>query len=214
MDTTAFFDLDYTLLNISSSVVYVKESLKQRRLPLWLLGVAAAQYKIQGDFGQAHARLIPYVGRHGRAQAAPFFTRLVNDKILPHLTLAGQAKIAWHQAQGQRVVIISASIEELVRPIAAHLGVDYLCSRLAVQADRYTGQLEGPVCHGPGKIYWAKTWAAQNGLDFSQTIGYFYTDSSSDLPLLELAAHPVAVNPSRKLAKIARARGWTIEKFY
>jgi phosphoserine phosphatase len=94
------------------------------------------------------------------------------------------------------------------------LGPDYLCTRLAVQDDRYTGRLDGPLCYGPAKVYWAKKWINENRLDFPQAIGYFYTDSSSDLPLLELAARPIAVNPSRKLAKIATARGWAIEKFY
>jgi HAD superfamily hydrolase (TIGR01490 family) len=193
------------------------ESFKQGRAPLWVLGYIGLSYKLSWlDFGQAHGRLIRYVARHGRAEAAPFFENMVADKILPHLTPAGRTKIEWHQEQGHRVVIISASIEELVKPVAQHLslGEDYLCTHLAVQDGVYTGELEGPLCYGPGKIHWAKAWAAKNGLDFPATVGYFYTDSSSDLPLLEMAEHPIAVNPSRKLAKIAAAKGWAIEHFY
>ena len=55
---------------------------------------------------------------------------------------------------------------------------------------------------------------AWNGLDFPQTVGYFYSDSASDVPLMELADQPIAVNPSKKLAQIAKQRGWQIEKFY
>jgi HAD superfamily hydrolase (TIGR01490 family) len=217
MTTTAFFDLDYTLLSISSGLTYVKESVKQHRTPLWVVGYIALSYKLRWlDFGQAHGRLITYVGRHGRAETAQFFDDLVTKKILPYLTAAGQAKIEWHKAQGHRVVIISASIEELVKPVAAHLGLgeDYLCTHLTMQNDHYTGELDGPLCYGSGKIHWAREWAAKNGLNFPETVGYFYTDSSSDLPLLEMADHPVAVNPSRKLAKIAAARGWKVERFY
>ena len=124
MTTTAFFDLDYTLLSTSSGLTYIKESLKQRRTPLWVVGYIALSYKLRWlDFGQAHGRLITYVGRHGRAEAAQFFDDLVMKKILPYLTAAGQAKIEWHKAQGHRVVIISASIEELVKPVAEHLGL-------------------------------------------------------------------------------------------
>jgi phosphoserine phosphatase len=94
------------------------------------------------------------------------------------------------------------------------LGDDYLCTHLSRQGDKYTGELDGPLCYGPGKIEWAKIWAAKNGLDFPETVGYFYSDSSSDVPLMELADHPIAVNPSKKLAKIAEHRGWSIEKFY
>ena len=111
---------------------------------------------------------------------------------------------------------LSASIEEIVRPVAEYLGLgeDYLCTRLAVQNDRYTGQLDGPLCYGPGKVYWAEQWAIKNNLEFPPPHSYFYTDSSSDLPLLELVTQPVPVNPSRKLANIAAARGWSIERFY
>jgi len=215
MTTTAFFDLDYTLLNTSSGMTYIKECLKQRRLPLWLLGYVSLSYQLKRlDFGQAHARLITHIGRQGQTEAARFFEKLAADKILPRLTQAGQAKIAWHHRQGHQVVIISASIDELVKPVAAHLGLDYLCTHLAAQNDHYTGGLGGPMCYGPGKVHWVKEWAAKNKLNFPQAIGYFYSDSVSDLPLLELAAQPVAVNPSRQLAKIARARGWPIERFY
>lgn len=217
MSTVAFFDLDYTLLNASSGMLYIQEALKQRRLPLWVIGHTFLGYQLKRlDFGQAHGRLITYVGRPGQRETANFFAEWVPRRLLPRLTAAGQAKIAWHKRQGHRVVILSASIEEIVRPVAEYLGLgqDYLCTHLAVQDDRYTGQLEGPLCYGPGKVYWAEQWAIKNNLEFPPPHSYFYTDSSSDLPLLELVTQPVPVNPSRKLAKIAAARGWSIERFY
>lgn len=217
MSTVAFFDLDYTLLDTSSGLIYLKEIIKQRRAPLWYVGQIGFRYQLKLlDFGQTHARLITYVGRHGRTEAAKFFESRVTGQILSRLTAAGKAKIEWHKNQGHRVVIISASIEEIVKPVAEHLGLgqDYLCTRLAVENDHYTGELDGPLCYGPGKVYWARKWAAKNKLEFPEAAGYVYTDSASDLPLLETAAHPIAVNPSRKLAKIAAARGWPIERFY
>jgi HAD superfamily hydrolase (TIGR01490 family) len=217
MTTVAFFDLDYTLLDTSSGIVYLKEIIRQRRVPVWTLGHLALTYQLgRLNFGQTHARLMAHVGRQGQAEATRFFEAWVKYKLLPRLTQTGQERIDWHRQEGHRVVIISASIKEIVRPVAQYLGLgqDYLCTKLAVKNNHYTGELDGPLCYGPGKVYWAKSWAHQNGLDFQRSVGYFYTDSSSDLPLLELAAHPVAVNPSRKLARIARARGWQIEHFY
>ena len=110
------------------------------------------------------------------------------------------------------MVIISASIEEIVKPVAQYLelGQDYLCTWLAVQDDRYTGHLEGPLCYGPGKIQWAKTWLAENQLDFPQAINYFYTDSSTDLPMLERVGHPRVVNPDPILRFRAMAKRWRI----
>ena len=217
MTTTAFFDLDYTLLDTSSGWLYLKEIIRQRRIPLWALGYISIGYQLKVfDFGQTHIRLISHVGKQGYEEASGFFEKWVARKLLPRLTPAGKAKIDWHKDQGHRVVIISASIKEIVEPVARHLGLgdDYLSTRLAVQNNHYTGQLDGPLCYGRGKVHWAKKWATQNKLDFPESIGYFYTDSSSDLPLLELASQPVAVNPSRKLTKIATDRNWPIEQFY
>lgn len=213
--TIAFFDLDYTLLDTSSGLLYIREIVRQRRIPLWRVGYIGLIYKMGLlKSGQAHSRLITHVARLGREEAARFFAEWVPRQIFPHLTQPGKTRIEWHQEQGHRVVIISASITEIVRPVAEHLGVDYLSTRLATENGYYTGQLTGPDCYGPGKLYWARQWAAANGLDFEQAAGYFYTDSASDLPLLEAVAHPVAVNPSGKLARIATARGWPIEQFY
>jgi HAD superfamily hydrolase (TIGR01490 family) len=217
MSTVAFFDLDYTLLDTSSGLLYIREALKQRRLPLWLVSHIFLRYQLkQLDFGQAHGRLINHVGRYGQSEAAQFFAEWIPRRLLPRLTAAGQAKIAWHKSQGHRVVILSASIEEIVKPVAEHLGLgeDYLCTHLAVQNDRYTGQLDGPLCYGLGKVYWAEQWTLRNNWKFPPPTSYFYTDSASDLPLLEIVTYPIPINPSRKLAKIAAARGWSIEKFY
>lgn len=215
MSIAAFFDLDYTLLDTSSGMLYIREALKQRRLPWWVIGQVGLRYQLKRlDFGQAHAHLIGHVGRQGRSEAVQFFAEWLPRRLFPRLTQTGQAKIKWHKEQGHRVVILSASIEEIVKPVAEYLGLgaDYLCTRLAVENDRYIGQLSGPLCYGPGKVFWARQWAEENNIDLGNS--YFYTDSSSDLPLLELVGYPVPVNPSRKLAKIAAIRGWPVERFY
>lgn len=217
MSTIAFFDLDHTLLNTSSGIHYAKEIIRQRRAPVWLVAQVGLRYQLKLlDFGQAHTHLIKWVGQRGQVETDEFFKQWVPRQLFPRLVPGGRAKIKWHLDQGHRVVILSASIEEIVRPVAEHLGLgqDYLCTRLAVENGRYTGVLDGPLCYGPGKVEQVKQWLANNKLPFPDAAGYFYTDSSSDLPLLEMVAHPVAVNPSRKLAKIARARGWEIERFY
>lgn len=215
MTPIAFFDLDYTLLDTSSGLMYVRQIVRQRKAPLTVVGWLTLLYQLKRiSFAEAHARLIRHVGKAGVAETQPFFDGWVHEKLLPHLTEAGRAKIGWHQQQGHRVVIISASITEIVRPVAAHLSLDYLSTRLETQANRYTGAVAEPPCYGAGKVHWAKQWCHAQRLEFSQAAGYLYTDSASDLPLLEQVRHPVAVNPSRKLARIATERGWPIEMFY
>jgi HAD superfamily hydrolase (TIGR01490 family) len=217
MSAVAFFDLDYTLLDASSGIIYIRESLRQNRLPLWVVTWIGAQYQLKLiDYGEAHARIIKYTGRAGYHLTKEFFNEWVARRLFLRLSPKGLEKIAWHQQQGHQVVIISASIEEIVKPVAEFLGLgsDYLCTRLSVENGHYTGTLDGPLCYGTGKVILARKWAKDNGLEFPECVKYFYTDSSSDMPLLELAKHPVAVNPSRKLARIAKNRNWPIEKFY
>jgi HAD superfamily hydrolase (TIGR01490 family) len=217
MTTLAFFDLDYTLLSASSSLNYVRELIRQRRVPLKVVAQIGLNYQLRRlDLAQAHAQLITYAGKSGYQATKEFFDEWVPRRLFPRLAPVGKARIEWHQQQGHRVVIISASIEEIIRPIAGHLGLgsDYLCTHLATDGEQYTGALAGPPCYGHGKVHWVKDWFQQNAFKFPEAIGYFYSDSSSDLPLLEIANRPVAVNPSRKLSKIAKSRHWAIEYFY
>ena len=75
----------------------------------------------------------------------------------------------------------------------------------------YTGRLAEPFCYGPGKALAMEKVARHEGYDLSRS--YAYTDSISDLPMLESVGHPVAVNPDRRLEAVARERGWPIIEF-
>ena len=98
--------------------------------------------------------------------------------------------------------------------MAAYLGFpgQFVCTHLVSEDGRLTGEVMPPVCYGPGKVVWGERFAAEHGVDLSAS--YFYTDSISDLPLLERVGQPVAVNPDPRLRRLARKRGWPIESFY
>jgi phosphoserine phosphatase len=83
---------------------------------------------------------------------------------------------------------------------------------LVIVDDRMTGEVVDPPCYGEGKITWAQRYAAEH--DGILAEAYFYTDSYSDQPLLELVGHPIAVNPDTRLRRLAQKRSWPIEKFY
>ena len=74
---------------------------------------------------------------------------------------------------------------------------------------RFTGRLEGPFCHGRGKV--ARLWVELGTADLSGATAY--SDSMSDLPLLTAAGAPVAVNPDRRLRREARTQGWPVLTF-
>ena len=137
-----------------------------------------------------------------------------SEDVLPHLSDGGQKRVAEHKEKGHVVAIVSGSTQYAVGPLAAHLGIpgQYVCTHLESRDGRLTGRVVPPVCFGPGKIVWAERFAAEYGVDLSSS--YFYTDSISDLPLLERVRYPVAVNPDPRLRRLARKRGWPVERFY
>ncbi len=73
------------------------------------------------------------------------------------------------------------------------------------------GKVIKPLCYGPGKVYWASKWLEEKKLSMAES--YFYTDSFSDLDLLERVRYPVAVNPDRKLKSVALKRHWPVKEF-
>ena len=119
---------------------------------------------------------------------------------------------AHHRAEGRLLVLVSASPVEIVAPLADHLGVDeYVATTPMIDAEgRYTGEVEF-YAHGPGKAEAILRLAHELGLDLAGS--WAYTDSATDLPMLELVGHPVAVNPDRDLRREAEKRGWLILEF-
>jgi HAD superfamily hydrolase (TIGR01490 family) len=105
---------------------------------------------------------------------------------------------------------VSASPIELVSRIATALGLEgAVTTRSELDDDgRYTGQLTGEFCYGAGKVIEIEKLAAERGYDLERCAAY--SDSISDLPMMERVGNAVAVNPDRELRELARERGWRI----
>jgi HAD superfamily hydrolase (TIGR01490 family) len=117
-----------------------------------------------------------------------------------------------HQAQGRRVYLVTASPEEIVEPLAGYLDVDgYIGTRSRIDENgRYAGEIEF-YAYGPHKAEAILDVATREGIDLAAS--YAYSDSATDIPMLEVVGHPVAVNPDRELARTALARGWEVQTF-
>jgi phosphoserine phosphatase len=117
-----------------------------------------------------------------------------------------------HRAAGRSVYIVSAAPAEIVEPLARHLGVDGAIASQAEVDDsgRYTGHMER-YAYGPAKAELMRQVADRDGIDLLAS--WAYSDSVTDLPMLEAVGHPVAVNPDRALRRIARVRGWDVRRF-
>ena len=204
MVRAAFFDLDKTILDTSSNVAlsgpFIEAGLMSRR-------TAITSFLVQ----------LPYLlsgadeSRMGRGWNAAFLEATVEDAlertIAPVCYAQALRRIAYHKSIGDVVVIASASVEQVVRPIATMLGADeVLASKAAVDED---GCFTGEVTHfnqAQGKADACEALARSRGWDLSECSAY--SDSVSDAPLLRLVGHPYAVNPDRALREIAEREGW------
>ncbi|MCK5751438.1 MAG: HAD-IB family hydrolase, partial [Mycobacterium sp.] len=119
--------------------------------------------------------------------------------------------IAGHRARGHDVVIVSASGVEMVEPIGEMLGVStVLASRMLVADGRYTGEMDF-YCYGDAKVRAMRELAERAGYDLTQC--FAYSDSVTDLPMLDAVGHPTAGNPDRALRRAASGRGWPVVTF-
>ena len=126
-----------------------------------------------------------------------------------HLFQEARDQVNRHREQGHKVVLLTGGLFEMVVPLGELLQADeVMASRCGVSAGRFTGELSSGPLSGTAKAEAAEAWATQSGVDLSES--YAYADDMSDLPLLELVGHPVAVNPERRLEKLARSRGWPV----
>jgi HAD superfamily hydrolase (TIGR01490 family) len=133
----------------------------------------------------------------------------LQEKIVPIILPAAQRLIESHRDREHTLVIITATNSFITRPIAALLGItNLLATEPEIVGGRYTGQVAGIPCFREGKVERLSAWLSENRQDLRES--WFYSDSHNDLPLLELVANPVAVNPDITLARHAGQRAWPI----
>jgi len=214
----AFFDMDHTVLSASSGLLYIRYLRRIGYLPWWRwvrilswVGLYAAGFL---DFPHLMGRLMAQVAGAGEAEAWRLSDAWFQAMLRDYIAAGARERIAWHRAQGHHVAIVSAATPYAVRPVAQALALQdaYLATRLEILDGHFTGKVLSPACYGAGKVILTHNYATTHGLDLAHS--YFYSDNHRDLPLLEAVGHPVAVNPSRKLARIAAVRGWPVERFY
>ena len=215
----AFFDLDKTVIARSSTLAFVRPlhraGLLKRRTML-KAAVAQAVYRTLGADQRQLDRVRDQLVSLSKGWKADRIRRLVQeavDEVISPLVYAeALALMEEHRRAGREVVIVSVSPEEVVRPLARYLGVDHvIATRSAVdQEGRYAGELDF-YATGPGKVEAIRRLARQWDLDLERC--FAYSDSSADLPMLEVVGRPVAVNPDRQLRDTAAQRGWPVVEF-
>lgn len=214
----AFFDLDKTIIAGSSALAFsrpfLREGLISRRAAL-RSGYAQLLLLLAGadeDTTELLRRQITELCAGWKVeQVRAIVADTLHEVVEPLVYAEATQLIATHRAQGDEVVVLSASGLEVVEPISALVGVDRcVATRMAVKDGRYTGEIEHYL-YGEQKAQAARQIAAERGYRLEDC--YAYTDSITDLPLLEAVGHPVAVNPDRALRRLAQERGWRVLTF-
>ena len=150
-------------------------------------------------------------GIRGKTESdiAAFAERWYRDEIRKFIVPAVRSILEEHRAAGHSIALLSSTTSYLAEPLSRDLDVhDLLVTRLEISEGRFTGKPILPICYGAGKIEYARDYLQDRGISLDNT--YFYTDSITDLPLLELVGFPRIVAPDRLLRRKAKASGWPI----
>ncbi len=214
----AFFDLDKTIIARSSALAFSRPfyegGLINRRSVL-RSGYAQFVYLVGGADHDQMERMRRYLSE----QAAGWHVQTVKDIVAetihhivdPLVYDEAVNLIEQHHLDGHDVVIVSTSGLEVVGPIGEMLGADRVIATRMVQQDgRYTGEIEF-YAYSANKAAAIQELAEQEGYDLDAS--YAYSDSSTDIPMLEAVGHPYAVNPDRALRRAATERGWEVLDF-
>lgn len=214
----AIFDLDKTILATSSALA-MHGPLRRAGLLSWSDALASTfvqlPYLLFGEGDQRNARIKAQLGRisHGwhMESVREIVVAATESALRPLCYVDALDEIAVHHAAGHAVVIASASPEPLVEPLAALLDADFvLATKVQIVDGHLTGELDD-FNHGRVKALAVERLATSQGWDLKQC--WAYSDSISDLPLLEVVGRPVTVNPDRLLRKLAKERDWPVRHF-
>jgi HAD superfamily hydrolase (TIGR01490 family) len=212
--TAAFFDLDRTLIDVNSGLLYARHEYRNGRITtrqllqsaLWMGLYHLAVVDIESAYRKALAHY-----RGERASTLLQRTREWFESDVAHrLQPGGRAAIDEHRRLGHLAVLLTSSSPYLSETVTAAWGLDaWIANRFPTDGQgALLGGLEPPFCYGQGKVLRAERWAAEHEVDLAGS--YFYTDSYSDLPMLDRVGHPRVVQPDPRLRRLARQRGWAV----
>jgi HAD superfamily hydrolase (TIGR01490 family) len=216
--TAAFFDLDKTIIARSSALAFSKPffegGLLTRRAVLrsayanFMFGLNGADHD---QLERMRQQMTALISGWDVAVVRDAVRRTLRDVIDPIVYAEAVDLIEHHRRAGRDVVIVSASGSEVVGPIGELLGVpDVIATTLVERDGRYTGEVDF-YAYGPHKATAMRRLAEERGYDLAGS--FAYSDSETDVPMLEAVGHPFCVNPDKALRRVADERGWPVLVF-
>jgi len=216
--SAAFFDLDKTIIAKSSTLAFGKpfyqSGLINRRTVLrsayaqFVFALAGAD---EDQMNRMRSFITDMCIGWDVAQVRDVVAETLHDIIDPLVYDEAVGLIERHKEHGREVVIVSSSGAEVVEPIGAMVGADeVIATQMVVKDGKYTGDIARYV-YGVGKGEAIREFAEKRGYALADC--YAYSDSITDLPMLDEVGHAVVVNPDRALRKAAVERGWPVLEF-
>jgi HAD superfamily hydrolase (TIGR01490 family) len=214
----AFFDLDRTLMAGSSAYQFGRAAFKAGLISRRRLAADTwenVRFRLRGSTDEATDAIKERIFAMLEGVRVRDMQRLAPDVlagVLPRLYPKMLAIAYEHQDAGRPVFICTAASQEMAELMATVLTLDGAVGTMFEARDgHYTGRGGGPFNYREGKAEAIRELAVRENIDLSAS--WAYSDSESDLPMLRLVGHPVAVNPDAELARIAREEGWEILRF-
>jgi len=186
----------------------------RRQLASW--GIEHLRYRLRGTTDERTTEVLKQARELISGVPARDLARMnpeVMAAILPRIYPRMLDEVHAHQDAGRATFIVSAAGNGVVEPLAGVLGFDGgIGTRYEIDGEgAFTGRFDGPFVYGPGKVEAMRAFAAEHDIDLAAS--YAYSDSLSDLPMLEAVGNPVVVNPDPALAEIAKREGWQAMRF-
>jgi HAD superfamily hydrolase (TIGR01490 family) len=215
----AFFDLDKTLMAGSSGMVFARVANQRGFVPRGQLakwGWDHLRYRLRGSSDeQTNAvldvakKVFAEIPERDVERMAPAVLAGILPRIYPQML----DEVHRHQDDGRATFIVSAAGNDLVKALAAVLGMEGgIGTAWAVGSDgKFTGEMDGPFVYGEGKVEAMQRFAEKHDIDMGAS--YAYSDSASDLPMLRSVGNAVVVNPDADLLEIAHGEGWRVMRF-
>ena len=212
----AFFDMDKTLLAENSGSLYMKYRYERGEISgLEILkGIGAyLQYKVGIlDIRNWTKNMMLQFKGQSESELEQEAVRWVEEEVVQTIYPEAEELVRKHLEEHHVVAIVSGATRFVVRPIADRLGIEHmLYTRLEVEDGLFTGRVIEPICFEEGKIYWLQQFIEEHRIDLARS--FFYTDSITDMPLMDIVGHPVVVNPDPFLYRTAVRRRWPVRIF-
>jgi HAD superfamily hydrolase (TIGR01490 family) len=217
MSRIAFFDVDKCVLSVNTATLWVRREYRAGnitrsqalRASFWVGLYHLGYVRMEHVLHDAVKNLRGLSERDVIDRTLAFYREEVVQTVKPKALEA----IAAHKEKGDLIFLLTSSSNYLSAPLGDTLQIDgFLANRFEVHDGRFTGRPVLPFCYGPGKVAHAAVVAEKLSVPLRECA--FYTDSYSDVPMLEAVGEPVAVDPDRRLRRHALKRGWRIEHWH